>query len=359
MFTREDTLTSGDLASCIAMMQGGSKTFFAASRLLPTRVRYQAIALYAFCRVADDCVDHAAPGDRPLEALGQRLDAIFAGTPMDHVEDHALSMVVAQVGLPRHLLEALIEGFAWDAQGRLYQSLDEVLDYSARVAGSVGAMMCWIMGPRDAPTLARACELGLAMQLTNIARDVGEDARMGRLYLPRQWLRQSGLDPDAWLRAPRFGPALSSVISRLLDEADRLYERARPGIAQLPPDCRAAIYSASLIYGEIGHQLRREGLNSVDHRTVVSGSRKLALLASAWTQATWIRMEEHPPEAERSIDAMVRACLSDREGARSSGATRDIYFPSRSASQRVAWVLDLLERREHQKRDRSVSVAAG
>ena len=132
------------------------------------------------------------------------------------------------------------------------------------------------MGPRDAPTLARACELGLAMQLTNIARDVGEDARMGRLYLPRQWLRQSGLDPDAWLQAPSFGPALSSVISRLLDEADRLYERARPGIAQLPPDCRAAIYSASLIYSEIGHQLRREGLNSVDHRTVVSGSRKLA-----------------------------------------------------------------------------------
>lgn len=359
MFTREDSLTSSDLASCIAMMQGGSKTFFAASRLLPPRIRYQAIALYAFCRVADDCVDHAAPGDQPLEELGQRLDAIYAGTPLDHVEDHALSMVVAQVGLPRHLLLALIEGFAWDAQGRRYDALEDVLDYSARVAGSVGAMMCWIMGPRDAPTLARACELGLAMQLTNIARDVGEDARMGRLYLPRQWMKESGLDPEAWLRAPSFGPALSSVISRLLNEADRLYERARPGIAQLPPDCRAAIYSASLIYGEIGHQLRREGLNSVDHRTIVSASRKLTLLASAWTQATWIRMSEHTPEAERSIEGLVKGCTSERKEAALPRPTHDLYFPSRSASQRVAWVLDLLERREHQKRERSISVAAG
>ena len=359
MSTREDTLTSSDLASCIAMMQGGSKTFFAASRLLPTRIRYQAIALYAFCRVADDCVDHAKPGDRPLEELGKRLDAIYAGTPMDHVEDHALSMVVAQVGLPRHLLEALVEGFAWDAHGRQHETLEDVLDYSARVAGSVGAMMCWIMGPRDGPTLARACELGLAMQLTNIARDVGEDARMGRLYLPRQWMRDSGLDPDAWLRAPQFGSALSSVVSRLLGEADRLYERARPGIAQLPPDCRAAIYSASLIYGEIGHQLRREGLNSVDHRTVVSASRKLTLLASAWTQATWIRMAERTPAAERSIEELVRGCITSSAGMLLPSTAQDIYFPSRSASQRVAWVLDLLERREHQKRERGVSVAAG
>lgn len=359
MSMSDASLTSQDLASCIAMMQGGSKTFFAASRLLPPRIRAQAIALYAFCRVADDCVDHAGPNDQPLVELEKRLDAIYAGRPLDHVEDHALSLVVSQVGLPKHLLQALIEGFAWDAQGRHYESLESVLDYSARVAGSVGAMMCWIMGPRDAPTLARACELGLAMQLTNIARDVGEDARMGRLYLPRAWMREVGLDPDEWLRDPQFSRQLAKVIDRLLQQADRLYEQAKCGIAQLPPDCRAAIYAASLIYGEIGLQLRREGWDSVNHRTVVGSPRKLKLLLSAWTQAAWIRMAEKEPRPERAIDEMVAQCLSPMRDSLPQQRRPLPYFPSRSASQRVAWVLNLLERREHQKRDRSISAVVG
>jgi phytoene synthase len=131
------------------MMQGGSKTFFAASRLLPPRVRIAAIALYAFCRVADDLVDEAATGDTPLDVLQERLDAIYAGAPNDHVEDHALSLVVQQYKLPRHLLDALIEGFAWDAGGRIYDSIEDLHAYGARVAGSVGAMMSWIMGPQS------------------------------------------------------------------------------------------------------------------------------------------------------------------------------------------------------------------
>ncbi len=106
-------------------------------------------------------------------------------------------------------LDALLEGFAWDAAGRRYDTLDDLLDYAARVAGAVGAMMAVLMGVRDPALLARACDLGVAMQLTNIARDVGEDARAGRLYLPLAWLREAGIDPDAFLADPalqsRFG----------------------------------------------------------------------------------------------------------------------------------------------------------
>jgi 15-cis-phytoene synthase len=101
--------------------------------------------------------------------------------------------------LPRELPAALLEGFAWDAAGRYYETIDELHDYCARVAGSVGAMMALIMGVKNKQVLARACELGNAMQLTNIARDVGEDARNGRLYLPRSWMREAGIDPQAWL----------------------------------------------------------------------------------------------------------------------------------------------------------------
>ena len=91
------------MRACVALMRTGSKTFFAASRLLPPRVRMAAIALYAFCRVADDLVDEAPAGDpAPLLALRQRLDAVYAGTPQDHLEDHALALVVQQHALPRH-----------------------------------------------------------------------------------------------------------------------------------------------------------------------------------------------------------------------------------------------------------------
>jgi phytoene synthase len=355
MFTSDISLAQQDLQACIAMMQGGSKTFFAASRLLPPRVRAAAIALYAFCRVADDLVDEAVAGQTPLDELHARLDAIYAGEPHNHVEDHALSMVVQQVDLPRHLLEALIEGFAWDAQERTYEHIEDVHDYAARVAGSVGGMMCWIMGPRDSHTLQRACELGVAMQLTNIARDVGEDARMGRLYLPRSWMRDAGIDPEAWLQNPSCTPALQQVVSRLLDEADRLYRQAHHGIASLPPDCRAAICAASLIYAEIGHQLRRTGLNSVEQRTVVSTARKLVLLFTAWTQAGWVRVSNAATEPLAAIQDMVGSCVS---AATPAGSTV-VFFPNRSMNQRVAWVFNLLERRENEKRGRPISDVAG
>ena len=341
---------SHDLQACVAMMQGGSKTFFAASRLLPLRVRTAAIALYAFCRVADDLVDEAAPGDTPLLVLQARLDAIYASTPYDHAEDQAMSLLVQQYKLPRHLLEALIEGFAWDAAGRSYESIEDLHAYAARVAGSVGAMMSWIMGPQSMDTLARACELGVAMQLTNIARDVGHDARIGRLYLPRRWLIEVGINPEAWLAQPTFTPAIAEVVSRLLDEADRLYKQAHSGIAALPPDCRAAISAASMIYAEIGHQLRRDGMNSVDHRAVVSTTRKLMLLASAWTCVHWIRVSEQRPEPRVALLDMVQKC---RDAAPLTG--QKTYFPNRSMPQRVAWTLELLERRENERLNRNAT----
>lgn len=345
---KELDFDSHDLQACVAMMQGGSKTFFAASRLLPPRVRTAAIALYAFCRVADDLVDEAAPGDTPLVALQERLDAIYNSTPHDHVEDHALSLLVQQYKLPRHLLDALIEGFAWDAEGRTYDSVEDLHAYGARVAGSVGAMMSWIMGPQSMDTLARACELGVAMQLTNIARDVGHDARMGRLYLPRRWLVEAGVSPEGWMSDPVFTPAIGGVVARLLEEADRLYKQAHSGIAALPPDCRAAICAASMIYAEIGHQLRRDGLDSVNKRTVVSTTRKLMLLASAWTQVHWIRVSSLTPEPLAAIVELVQGC---RDAAPQTG--NKAYFPNRSMPQRVAWMLDLLERREAERLGRN------
>lgn len=273
--------TAGDAAACAALLRGGSLTFFLASRVLPAGVRADATALYAFCRLADDAIDLGDDYERALRQLRSRLDGIYAAAPLSFPVDRALADVVRAHALPRTLLEALLEGFEWDAGGRQYETLEQLTDYAARVAGTVGAMMALLMGVRGADAVARACDLGVAMQLTNIARDVGEDASRGRLYLPRAWMREEGLDPDAWLSAPKYSAELARVIERVLVAADRLYRQADAGIACLPRGCRPAIRAARLLYAEIGHEVRRRGHDAVARRAVVPAQRKVVLLSQA------------------------------------------------------------------------------
>jgi 15-cis-phytoene synthase len=274
------------IEACNRLMRVGSHSFFAASRILPKRFRYAATALYAFCRVADDAVDEMPAGasiDVVMAYLHERLDAIYRAEPFSIDADCAFAGVVHDYDLPKALPLALLEGFQWDATGRQYETIDDLYAYAARVAGTVGAAMTLIMGARSAQTVARACELGVAMQLTNIARDIGEDARRGRIYLPLQWLREEGIQPEDFLANPVFSAAMARITKRLLKTADQLYMRAETGIAELPYDCRAAIMAARLIYAEIGNQIARNGFNSLDQRAVVSRPRKWFLMMRAAT----------------------------------------------------------------------------
>jgi phytoene synthase len=271
-----------DLAACQAILQEGSKSFTAASRILPRRVRQPAAAVYAFCRTSDDAVDLEGSRADAVEQLRERLDRIYRDAPADHPVERSFAAVVSHFRIPRAVPEALIEGFEWDQQGRSYETISDVRAYSARVASTVGVMMTLLMGPRQAHLLARACDLGVAMQLTNIARDVGEDALQGRLYLPRSWMDEAGLDPNGFLAAPAFSEALGSVVRRLLAEAARLYERADRGIALLPRDCRASIRAARLVYADIGRVIEENGFDSISRRAYTGKLRKLQLVLRAW-----------------------------------------------------------------------------
>ena len=267
-----------DLAHCKDAIRTGSRSFYAASHLLPARARDPALALYAFCRLADDAVDLHAEKAAAVLSLRDRLDLVFSGTPRNAPADRAFAAIVRDHDMPRELPEALLEGLAWDAMEKRYETLSDIRAYSARVAAAVGAMMTVLMGVRDADALARACDLGVAMQLTNIARDLGEDAFEGRLYLPLEMMEDEGLDPDAFLAAPKFSPALGRVTSRLLAEANRLYYRSEPGIAALPLDCRPGIFAARHIYDGIGKEIRRKGFDNIDQRARTNGRQKLGWL---------------------------------------------------------------------------------
>jgi phytoene synthase len=336
-----------DLAACRASLRNGSKTFLAASLLLPRGVHEPASALYAFCRLADDAVDGPDGRHGAVARLRERLSLAYAGTPQPHAADRALAAVVARHGIPSALFDALLEGFEWDTLGRRYDTLDDLHDYAARVAGTVGAMMALLMGVRSPEGLARACDLGVAMQLSNIARDVGEDARMGRLYLPRQWMREAGLDPDAWLAQPLFSPALGSVVQRVLDAAELLYQRVDAGVARLPLACRPGINAARFMYAEIGHEVARRGLDSVNARARVSGRRKAWLLLRSVAQLA--------PAAGTQPLPPLRANRFLVEAAAESVDTP----PRRGVVDRVVWTFELFARLEQRERVRVANRSSG
>ncbi len=344
-----NTLDPADMDACRALLKGGSRTFHAASKVLPRRVSDPAIALYAFCRLADDAVDLGDDRTAAVERLKERLDRVYRGQPMDQAADRAFADVVARFSIPRQVPEALLEGLAWDAEGRRYETLPELYGYAARVAGTVGAMMTLVMGQRTPEIVARACDLGVAMQLTNIARDIGEDARASRLYLPQSWLRDAGIEPDAWLANPVFTREIAEIVQRLLDAADALYGRATLGIKNLPLACRPGIYAARALYAEIGRELERGGLDSISQRAVVSTDRKLKVLARtlASLDTEWARARNLAPVAQLDetrflIEAVAATPL--REPARPEKVR------ARPVEDRVVWVIDLFERLE--RRDR-------
>ncbi|MFC7552940.1 phytoene/squalene synthase family protein [Pseudoroseomonas wenyumeiae] len=269
-----------------ASIRTGSKSFAIASRLFGREMREDAWMLYAWCRHCDDVVDGQvagfAAGQNSGETPQQRLDALFmqtrralSGTPMPDPVFTGFARVAARHRIPQRYPLELLQGFAMDVEGAQYRTLDDTLRYSYHVAGVVGIMMALVMGvpPEAKDTLDRACDLGLGFQLTNIARDVLDDAALGRIYLPAEWLAEAGIPPEE-IADPRHRAALAGVATRLLDAAEPLrFSLCRAG--GLPPRAAWAVATARGVYREIGTRLRIQGAAGWDRRVVVPKHRKL------------------------------------------------------------------------------------
>ena len=279
-------------ADCRRRIAAGSKSFALAARLLPRHCRNGALVVYAWCRRADDAIDRSPPAARPaaLAALRRELERLAAGAATGDAALDAFGGVARATGLPWHYPRELLAGMRMDLERPTYDDEHTLLHYCYRVAGTVGLMMAQVMGLRRDAALHAAARLGMAMQLTNICRDVVEDWDLGRLYLPRTLLEAAHLGHLPALLGGPFPPAardpLRPVVARLLELAARFYGSAEEGFPALPWRAALAIRSARGIYAAIGGRIRAAGCDVTAGRAVVPLAGKLrAAAAAAWAGA--------------------------------------------------------------------------
>ena len=269
----------------------GSQSFRSASRLFAPVTRERAWLLYAWCRTADDMTDgqtlgHGAAAPAHPAAAQAQLVALSAaaldGDDPVPVPFAALRQVARETGLPRQMVDDHLAGFAFDADNWRPQDEDDLLRYCYHVAGTVGCMMAVVMGvgPADEDTIDRACDLGLAFQLANIARDIVPDAGNRRCYIPAVWLREYGLD-EMSVADPANRAALAAIAGRLVALARPFRASARIGAARLAPRARLAVLAADAIYGAIGERVVALGERAWDQRVRIGKPGKAALFAQA------------------------------------------------------------------------------
>ena len=273
----------------------GSKSFRFASQIFDLKTRERSWLLYSWCRACDDVTDGQTLGhdaqapDRPEERLAflrANTDKALGGQPTGLVPFDALATVAAEVAIPTDLPHDHLAGFARDAAGWSPANEQELLSYCYQVAGAVGVMMAHVMGVPAAnrDTLDRASDLGIAFQLANIARDIVDDAKVGRIYLPADWLAEKRLT-GADLADPTHRRAIADLTERLAALAERYRRSSKVGAARLPFRSRWAVLSAAGIYGEVATRAVSLGPRAWDRRISISKAEKFALVIEAFGEA--------------------------------------------------------------------------
>jgi len=275
-----------DWRHCSAIAREYGRTFYLASQFLPPARRRAIHAIYAFCRIADDIADHAtdlAAAARALDAWERQLEVPTDPVPI------AFARVRAEYGIPVTPAYDLLAGVRMDLAPRPFATWDDLSLYCYRVAGTVGVMVAPILGCRDEAALPHAVNLGIAMQLTNILRDVGEDARQGRLYLPLEDIEAFGCDAEAILNGQPSGE-FSRLIAFEIARARSLYADSRRGLPALSPPGRLTTMAGSELYAAILTRIEELDYDVFAGRAYVPTGRKLGALpgvAAAFVQLSW------------------------------------------------------------------------
>lgn len=245
----------------------GSKSFRWAGLILPKEAREGAFKLYSWCRLTDDLTDQSVLGHYQQNE-GRSIDL-----NRNQQQLQIFETVFEEYKIPAYYVEEIKAGMKMDLDNYIYHSTQDLLLYSYRVAGVVGLMMCHVIGVSDAKALRHACDLGIAMQLTNIARDISEDRLRNRNYIPRQWFFDHGLDPEIRFIPENYNK-FYPLAHRLIELADQYYRSGDQGLRFLSFRTAVAIAVARGVYSDIGNRIQQQGPNYFSHRVHVSAARK-------------------------------------------------------------------------------------
>jgi len=296
------------VAQARTAIEEGSKSFAAASKLFDRATRERVWLLYAWCRMCDDIADAQDMGgelgdqsdaDKRLRSIKLLTKRAFDRMPTADVAFDAFGQVARETAITREMADDVIAGFALDAADWRPRTEKDLLQYCFHVAGAVGVMMAMVMGVAkdETETLDRACDLGLAFQLSNIARDIEEDDAAGRCYLPLEWLSEADIPPGQHMK-PMFRTELVAIVARLVEIAEKHEAASRLGARKLPFRSRWAVLSAARIYGAIGRKVRNRGASAWNHRIYISGAAKLRHVTAAFFEAL-INRPRKPAEMPR------------------------------------------------------------
>jgi 15-cis-phytoene synthase len=280
-------LVSRPTSAAEDVLRANSRSFDLASRVLGEGDRRSVAVLYAWCRRVDDTIDlsHGAEQVSGLARLRREIDAVYAGSVQADPLLRELQRVMFERGVPSEYPRALLDGMAMDVAQVRYASLADLHCYCWRVAGVVGIMLCHLLGISDAAARRPAAQLGMAMQLTNVCRDVLEDWQRGRLYLPEEILVSAGIQElGSRLGRPLAAATrepLAGAVEQVLRAADQLYQLADAGMSYLPFRAGLAVRVARRLYSDIGTTLRASGCDVFAERAVVPPLRKVRLVLEA------------------------------------------------------------------------------
>lgn len=259
-----------------------SKSFHFASALLPQEKRSAVRALYAFCRTVDDIVDEIeSQNDRDFELDYWRKIIHTASCPDDDPVAAAWADTLARYHIPRHYALQLIDGVARDLTQLRYQTFDDLATYCYGVASTVGLMAMHIIGFKTYKAIPFAIKLGVALQMTNILRDIGEDYRHGRLYLPREELSFYGIR-ESDISAGNVNTAWRQFMRFQIGRTRQLYQESWPGVAMLEREGRLATGAASVLYSGILDEIERNDYDTFTRRAGLSALGKASRLPAIW-----------------------------------------------------------------------------
>ncbi len=275
--SRSHTLADA-YTECERITRINSKSFFFSSQFLPPEKRQAIRALYAFCRVSDDIVDQPTSYSNAAAALATWVKLVRAPyPPAQHAVLSAWHDTVTRYDIPAALIDELLAGIAMDLTAARYETFAELWVYCYRVASVVGLMSMHIIGYVP-EAVDYAIQLGIALQLTNILRDVGEDAERGRIYLPQEDLAAFGIS-DAEVLASCHSREMCNMLAAQIMRADRIYDVAWKGVGMLATDSQLAIGAAAQIYRGILREIEAAKYDVFQHRASVPLHKKLYILA--------------------------------------------------------------------------------